>query len=75
MERAAQLEVARTIALDQLAARQRSAHELRATMARRNVPADVADEIVERFGEPYVVPAAACAICQTFVVVWSPTVK
>lgn len=49
--RESQLEVARKIALDQLATRQRSEHELRATMARRNVPADIIDELLERFTE------------------------
>lgn len=43
--------MARKIALDQLATRQRSEHELRATMARRNVPADIIDELLERFTE------------------------
>lgn len=43
--------MARKIALDQLAARQRSEHELRVAMARRKVPADVADEIIVRFTE------------------------
>lgn len=46
-----QLEVARTIALDLLTLRQRSVLELRQAMAKRNVPADVADEVLERFGE------------------------
>ena len=61
MERAAQLEVARTIALDQLAARQRSSHELRVAMARRHVPADVADEVLERFSEVGLIDDAAFA--------------
>ncbi|HQD23321.1 MAG TPA: regulatory protein RecX [Arachnia sp.] len=47
-DRATQLEVARTIALDLLTARQRSAHELRAGLLRRRTPPDVADEVVER---------------------------
>lgn len=50
-QRATQLEVARKIALDLLAVRQRSEQELRQAMAKRNVPVDVADEIVERFTE------------------------
>ena len=50
-DRATQLEVARKIALDLLAVRQRSEHELRTAMTRRNVPAAVADELVERFTE------------------------
>ncbi|AQP44606.1 regulatory protein RecX [Tessaracoccus flavus] len=48
-EQGDQLEVARKIALDLLAVRQRSAHELGAAMARRNVPDDVAGEIIARF--------------------------
>lgn len=48
-ERATQLEVARRIALDQLAARQRSSKELRDALAKRNVPEDVAEEILQRF--------------------------
>lgn len=50
-QRATQLEVARKIALDLLAVRQRSEHELRVAMAKRKVPDDVADELVERFTE------------------------
>lgn len=46
-----QLEVARTIALDLLTYRQRSVQELREGLAKRNVPADVAEEVLERFGE------------------------
>lgn len=60
-ERAAQLEVARKIALDQLAARARSEQELRQKMARRDVPADVADEIIERFSQVGLVDDAAFA--------------
>ncbi len=60
-ERATQLEVARRIALDQLAVRQRSEKELRQAMARRNVPADVADEILERFLEVGLVDDASFA--------------
>ena len=43
--------MARKIALDQLATRQRSEHELRATLARRNVPGDIIDELMVRFTE------------------------
>lgn len=50
-ERATQLEVARKIAQDQLATRARSEQELRQVMQRRNVPADVTDEVIERFTE------------------------
>ena len=46
-ERATQVEVARKIALDQLATRARSEQELRQVMKRRNVPADVTDEVIE----------------------------
>ncbi|MDO5676633.1 MAG: regulatory protein RecX [Propionibacteriaceae bacterium] len=60
-ERAAQVEVARKIALDQLATRARSEQELRQVMQRRNVPADVADEIVERFTEVGLLNDAAFA--------------
>lgn len=60
-ERAAQLEVARKIALDQLATRARSEQELRQVMKRRNVPADVADEIIERFTEVGLIDDAAFA--------------
>ena len=56
-----QLEVARTIALDLLTARQRSIKELRDAMAKRNVPADVADEVLERFGEVGLVDDSAFA--------------
>lgn len=60
-ERATQLEVARKIALDQLATRARSEHELRQKMAQRNVPADVADEIIERFTEVGLIDDASFA--------------
>lgn len=50
-EREVQLEVARRIALDLLTVRQRSEHELRTAMARRNVPEAVMDEVLARFGE------------------------
>lgn len=49
--RATQLEVARRIALDLLAVRARSEHELRRAMARRKVPGDIADELISRFVE------------------------
>ncbi|MHA6511582.1 regulatory protein RecX [Tessaracoccus sp. Z1128] len=64
-ERATQVEVARKIALDQLAVRQRSAHELRAAMAKRNVPEEVADEILERFSDVGLVDDAAFAAALT----------
>ncbi len=60
-ERATQLEVARRIALDQLAVRQRSASELRQSMAKRNVPTEVADEILQRFTEVGLIDDAAFA--------------
>ncbi|NHB85897.1 hypothetical protein G7085_18730 [Tessaracoccus sp. HDW20] len=60
-ERATQLEVARRIALDQLTVRQRSEEELRQAMARRNVPADIAAEILERFGEVGLIDDASFA--------------
>lgn len=60
-ERATQLEVARKIALDQLATRARSEQELRQVMQRRNVPPDVADEIVARFTEVGLLNDAAFA--------------
>ncbi|AQP46724.1 hypothetical protein BW730_03460 [Tessaracoccus aquimaris] len=64
-ERATQIEVARKIALDQLAVRQRSAKELRQAMDKRNVPADVAEEILERFTEVGLVDDAAFAAAVT----------
>ncbi len=64
-ERATQVEVARTIALNLLTARQRSAHELRMAMARRHVPEDVADEIIERFTEVGLIDDAAFAAALT----------
>ena len=59
--RATQLEVARKIALDLLAVRARSEHELRQAMARRNVPADIADELLSRFVEVGLIDDAAFA--------------
>ncbi|HSO68191.1 MAG TPA: regulatory protein RecX [Arachnia sp.] len=64
-ERATQLEVARKIALDQLAVRQRSEQELRTAMARRGVPEDVADEILERFSDVGLVDDASFAASLT----------
>lgn len=64
-ERATQLEVARRIALDQLAVRQRSVSELRRAMDKRNVPEDVADEIIERFTEVALLDDAAFAAALT----------
>lgn len=64
-ERAAQLAVARRIALDQLAARQRSEKELRTALARRNVPEDVADEILERFSDVGLIDDASFAAALT----------
>ena len=58
---ATQLEVARKIALDLLAVRARSEHELRQAMARRNVPADIADELLSRFVEVGLIDDAAFA--------------
>ncbi|GAA4903194.1 hypothetical protein GCM10025789_22530 [Tessaracoccus lubricantis] len=60
-ERATQLEVARKIALDQLATRARSEQELRTVMKRRNVPADIADELIDRFREVGLIDDAAFA--------------
>lgn len=60
-ERATQLEVARKIALDQLAVRARSGQELRAVLARRKVPADIAAEVLERFTEVGLIDDAAFA--------------
>lgn len=60
-ERATQVEVARKIALDQLATRARSELELRQKMARRNVPEDVAEEIIARFTEVGLIDDAAFA--------------
>ncbi|HHT11820.1 MAG TPA: regulatory protein RecX [Propionibacterium sp.] len=60
-ERATQVEVARKIALDQLATRARSEQELRQVMKRRNVPADVTDEVIERFTEVGLIDDAAFA--------------
>lgn len=60
-ERATQLEVARKIALDQLAVRQRSAQELRLALGKRNVPTDIVDELLERFAEVGLVDDTAFA--------------
>lgn len=64
-DRATQLEVARKIALDQLNVRQRSTQELRAAMARRNVPEDVAEEILRRFQDVGLIDDAAFAAALT----------
>lgn len=60
-ERASQLELARGIALNQLAARARSAAELRRALAKRNVAADVIDELLGRFAEVGLIDDAAFA--------------
>lgn len=44
-----QLEFARNIALNLLEVRMRSTSELRQALARKNVPADIAEDLVERF--------------------------
>jgi len=59
--RAAQLGLARTVALNQLAVRDRSAAELRRAMARHGIPEDVATEVLGRFGEVGLVDDAAFA--------------
>lgn len=51
MSRERQVEFARTILLRLLEARPRSQQELQQALARRNVPKDVADELLERFTE------------------------
>lgn len=63
--RESQLEVARKIALDQLASRQRSEHELRAVLERRNVPPDIADELMARFAEVGLIDDQAFAAALT----------
>lgn len=60
-ERATQLEVARKIALDQLAVRARSEQELRTVLLRRKVPAEIAEEVLERFTEVGLIDDAAFA--------------
>lgn len=64
-ERASRLEVARAIALELLSVRQRSTHELRTALAKRNVPVDVAEEILARFAEVGLVDDAAFAVALT----------
>ncbi|HMR49369.1 MAG TPA: regulatory protein RecX [Arachnia sp.] len=59
--RPAQVELARTVALNQLAVRDRSAAELRRTLARRGVPDEVATEVLERLGDAGLVDDAAFA--------------
>lgn len=59
--RSAQVELARTVALNQLAVRNRSAVELRRAMARRGIPEDVATEVLDRLGEVGLVDDAAFA--------------
>lgn len=54
-------EVARKILLDQLTGRARSRSELRAKLAARNVPADVAERLLDRFTEVGLVDDAAFA--------------
>lgn len=63
--RAAQLELARTVVVNQLAARDRSSAELRRAIARRGIPQDVADEVLDRFGELGLVDDAAFAASLT----------
>ncbi len=53
--------VAREIALRQLTVRQRTRAELRAALARKNVPADAADEVLDRFTEVGLLDDAAFA--------------
>lgn len=64
-ERATNMEVARKIALDLLAVRARSEHELRTAMAKKNVPPDIADELVERFTEVGLIDDASFAAALT----------
>lgn len=47
--RSEQLEAARSIALSQLESRARTEAELRQALARRDTPADVAEEVIARF--------------------------
>lgn len=63
--RAAQLELARTVVVNQLAARDRSSAELRRAISRRGIPQDVADEVLDRFGELGLVDDAAFAASLT----------
>ncbi len=60
-EREQQLEFARKIALRLLEARSRSEAELRSKLAAKNVPADIADELIHRFREVGLVDDAAFA--------------
>jgi regulatory protein len=53
--------VARKILLDQLTGKARSRSELRAKLAQREVPADVADTLLDRFEEVGLVDDAAFA--------------
>ncbi|MFN8194185.1 MAG: regulatory protein RecX [Nocardioidaceae bacterium] len=53
--------VARAILLDQLTGRARSRSELRAKLASRNVPDELAEELLDRFGEVGLVDDAAFA--------------
>ena len=59
--RAAQVEAARTVALNQLSTRDRSMAELRRAVARRGVPQDVADEVLGRLAEVGLIDDAAFA--------------
>lgn len=59
--RAAQRELARIVALNQLSARDRSAAELRRALARRGIADDIVTEVLERFGEVGLVDDAAFA--------------
>jgi regulatory protein len=43
--------VARTILLDALTGQARSRHELRAKLAKKDVPAELAEQLLDRFGE------------------------
>jgi len=43
--------VARTILLDALTGQARSRHELRARLAKKDVPAELAEQLLDRFGE------------------------
>ncbi len=59
--RADQVEFARRIALNLLERRQRSEGELRAALARKNVPQDIIDELMTRFTEVQLIDDAAFA--------------
>lgn len=59
------LDFARKIALDLLSARPRSEAELRAALAKRNVPAEVIDELCGRFTEVGLLDDAAFAATLT----------